>query len=275
MHTIWKGTISFGLVSIPIKLHAATENKDLSLRTLHNKCHAPIKYSKVCSACGEEVAQEDIVKAYEYVKGKYVVLDDEELEALKKEQEEKAVEIIDFVNIDEIDPIYYERSYYMSPNEGGIKAYSLLRKALKQSGKVGVAKITVRSKESMAVIRVLENTLLMETIHFPDEVRKAADVPNIPEADNIVQKELETAILLIDQLTTSFDPEKYHDEYRSALMELIEKKKHGQTVTPKQRQDGQSNVVDLMAALQASIDQTKPAPKTTRKRAPRKKKETS
>lgn len=275
MHTIWKGTISFGLVSIPIKLHAATENKDLSLRTLHNKCHAPIKYSKVCSACGEEVAQEDIVKAYEYVKGKYVVLDDEELEALKKEQEEKAVEIIDFVNIDEIDPIYYERSYYMSPNEGGIKAYSLLRKALEQSGKVGVAKITVRSKESMAVIRVLENTLLMETIHFPDEVRKAADVPNIPEADNIVQKELETAILLIDQLTTSFDPEKYHDEYRSALMELIEKKKHGQTVTPKQRQDGQSNVVDLMAALQASIDQTKPAPKTTRKRAPRKKKETS
>jgi len=132
------------------------------------------------------------------VKGKYVVLDDEELEALKKEQEEKAVEIIDFVNIDEIDPIYYERSYYMSPNEGGIKAYSLLRKALEQSGKVGVAKITVRSKESMAVIRVLENTLLMETIHFPDEVRKAADVPNIPEADNIVQKELETAILLID-----------------------------------------------------------------------------
>lgn len=275
MHTIWKGTISFGLVSIPIKLHAATENKDLSLRTLHNKCHAPIKYSKVCSACGEEVAQEDIVKAYEYVKGKYVVLDDEELEALKKEQEEKAVEIIDFVNIDEIDPIYYERSYYMSPNEGGIKAYSLLRKALEQSGKVGVAKITVRSKESMAVIRVLENTLLMETIHFPDEVRKAADVPNIPEADNIVQKELETAILLIDQLTTSFDPEKYHDEYRSALMELIEKKKHGQTVTPKQRQDGHSNVVDLMAALQASIDQTKPAAKTTRKRAPRKKKETS
>lgn len=275
MHTIWKGTISFGLVSIPIKLHAATENKDISLRTLHNKCHAPIKYSKVCSVCGEEVSQEDIVKAYEYVKGKYVVLDDEELEKLKKEQEDKAVEIIDFVKIEEIDPIYFDKSYYMSPNEGGTKAYSLLRKALEESGKVGLAKITIRAKESLAVVRILENTLLMETIHFPDEVRKAADVPNIPAVEEIVQKELDTAILLIDQLTTTFDPSKYHDEYRTALLELIEQKKQSDTVTPTAGKKTASNVVDLMAALQASIDQTKPATKPARKRAPRRKKETS
>ena len=275
MHTIWKGTISFGLVSIPIKLHAATENQDLPLRTLHNKCHAPIQYKKVCSVCGEEVPQEDIVKAYEYVKGKFVVLDEEELQSIKKELEEKAVEIIDFVKIEEIDPIYFEKSYYISPNEGGVKAYTLLRRALKDSGKVGLAKITIRAKESMAVVRVYEQTLLMETIHFPSEVRKASDVPNIPVAEEVVQKELDTAILLIDQLTTEFEPSKYHDEYRSALLELIERKKAEQTVTPAAAKAQKSNVVDLMAALQASIDQTKPQAKPARKRAPRKKRETS
>lgn len=275
MHTIWKGTISFGLVSIPIKLHAATENQDLPLRTLHEKCHAPIKYKKVCSVCGEEVPQEDIVKAYEYVKGKFVVLDEEELQAIKKELEEKAVEIIDFVKIEEIDPIYFEKSYYISPNEGGVKAYTLLRRALKDSGKVGLAKITIRAKESMAVVRVYEQTLLMETIHFPSEVRKASDVPNIPMVEEVVPKELDTAILLIDQLTTEFDPSKYHDEYRSALLELIERKKAEQTVTPAASNAPKSNVVDLMAALQASIDQTKPKTKPARKRTPRKKRETS
>ena len=204
-----------------------------------------------------------------------MVLDEEELQAIKKELEEKAVEIIDFVKIEEIDPIYFEKSYYISPNEGGVKAYTLLRRALKDSGKVGLAKITIRAKESMAVVRVYEQTLLMETIHFPSEVRKASDVPNIPMVEEVVPKELDTAILLIDQLTTEFDPSKYHDEYRSALLELIERKKAEQTVTPAASNAPKSNVVDLMAALQASIDQTKPQTKPTRKRTPRKKRETS
>ena len=204
-----------------------------------------------------------------------MVLDEEELQAIKKELEEKAVEIIDFVKIEEIDPIYFEKSYYISPNEGGVKAYTLLRRALKDSGKVGLAKITIRAKESMAVVRVYEQTLLMETIHFPSEVRKASDVPNIPMVEEVVPKELDTAILLIDQLTTEFDPSKYHDEYRSALLELIERKKAEQTVTPAASNALKSNVVDLMAALQASIDQTKPQTKPARKRTPRKKRETS
>ena len=173
MHTMWKGSISFGLVNIPIKLHTATEDKDIKLRTLHKKCHSPIKYEKVCSVCNEELKPEEIVKAYEYTKGKYVVLEEEELEKLRKENEDKAVEIIDFVKMDEIDPIFYNRSYYMSPNEGGGKAYSLLRKALKESQKVGIAKIVIRAKEQLAIVRVYENTLVMETIHFPDEVRSA------------------------------------------------------------------------------------------------------
>ncbi|WP_028391429.1 non-homologous end joining protein Ku [Bacillus cihuensis] len=276
MHTMWKGSISFGLVNIPIKLHAATEDKDISLRTLHKECHSPIKYEKVCPICDKEVGKDDIVRAYEYTKGKFVVLPDEELEKLKKENEDKAVEIIDFVKIEEIDPIYFNRSYYMSPNEGGVKAYALLRKALETSGKVGLAKIIIRSKEQLAVIRVLENTLLMETIHYPDEVRSTIDVPNIPAQEQVTKKELDTAILLIDQLTTDFDPDKYHDEYRTALMNLIESKKSGQkTVTSKMKAPQTSNVTDLMAALQASIDKTKPEgtrqKKTVRKRATPKK----
>lgn len=258
MHTMWKGSISFGLVNIPIKLHTATEDRDIKLRTLHNKCHAPIKYEKICSVCEEEVKPEDIVKAYEYTKGKFVVLDREDLEKLQKENEEKAVEIIDFVKIEEIDPIYFDRSYYMSPNDGGSKAYSLLRKALQESQKVGLAKIIIRSKEQLAVIRVYENTLVMETIHFPDEVRKSGDVPNVPAENKVTKKELDTAILLIDQLTSEFEPEKYTDEYRTALLELIESKRNGKETVTAATKEEPSNVTDLMAALQASIDRTKP-----------------
>lgn len=267
MHTMWKGSISFGLVNIPIKLHTATEDKDIKLRTLHNKCHAPIKYEKICSVCEEEVKPEDIVKAYEYTKGKFVVLDNEELEKLRKENEDKAVEIIDFVKMEQIDPIYFDRSYFMSPSEGGGKAYSLLRKALLESKKVGLAKIIIRSKEQLAVIRVYENVLIMETIHYPDEVRKAGDVPSVPADDKVTERELDTAIMLIDQLTSDFNPEKYTDDYRTALLELIESKRKGQETVSAATKEVASNVTDLMAALQASIDRTKP-PKTA---APRKK----
>ncbi|MDV2884979.1 Ku protein [Alkalihalophilus pseudofirmus] len=265
MHTVWKGSISFGLVNIPVKLHTATENKDIKLRQLHKKCHTPINYQKRCPDCEEEVAQEDIVKAYEYAKNKFVVLDEEDLEQLKKEQEEKAVEIIDFVKLEEIDPIYFEKSYFMAPDAGGAKAYSLLKEALNESGKIGIAKIMIRSKEQLAVVRVYKEGLIMETIHFPDEVRNIEDVPNLPEGQKIVKKELDTALLLVEQLTTTFDPEKYHDEYRTALMDLIEEKKTGKkTVTATDKKPKESNVTDLMSALQASIDKTKkkkPAPK--------------
>ena len=268
MHTVWKGSISFGLVNIPVKLHTATENKDIKLRQLHKECNTPINYQKVCSGCNKEVKSEDIVKAYEYSKNKFVVLDNEELEKLKKENEDKAVEIIDFVKLEEIDPIYFERSYFMAPDSGGGKAYSLLRKALMESGKIGVAKIMIRSKEQLAVVRVFEELLVMETIHFPDEVRSAKDVPNIPSEPVVVQKELDTALMLVDQLTTTFEPEKYTDDYRTALMELIEEKKAGkQTVTVSDKQPAApSNVTDLMSALQASLDKTKKKKPAPRKR---------
>lgn len=271
MHTIWKGAISFGLVNIPIKLHAATEDKDVKLRNLHKQCHAPIKYTKTCSECGKEVSNDEIVKAYEYTEGKYVILDEDDLEKLKKEQQDKAVEIIDFVKLEEIDPIYFERSYYMSPNEGGTKAYALLRKALEESGKIGLAKIMIRSKEKLAAIRVYGNTLLMETLHFPDEVRDIKNVPNVPDETNIQPKELETAKTLIEHLTAPFDPEKYTDEYRLELLELIRQKVDENEGVTKQEQ---SNVIDLMEALEKSIEKAKPK-KTTKKTTARAKKQTT
>ncbi len=265
MHTVWKGSISFGLVNIPVKLHAATEDRDIKLRQLHKKCKTPIRYKKTCEHCNEEVTQEDIVMAYEYSPDKFIILDDEEMEKLKKEQEGKAVDIINFVKLEEIDPIYFDRSYYLSPGDGGAKAYALLRQSLSDAKKIGLAKIMIRSKEKLAIIRPYNNTLIMETIHFPDEVRSIEEVPNIPETVDLSKKELDTATLLIDQLTEVFEPEKYTDDYRTALMELIQEKVANETGVESKQAD---NVVDLMKALEESIKKTKPKKTTsTRKKA--------
>ena len=271
MHTMWKGSISFGLVNIPVKLHAATEDKDVKFRSLHEKCHTPIKYEKICPSCEQEVEAKEIVKGYEVAKGKFVVIEESELKELKGGGEEKAVEIIDFIKLQEIDPIYFNKSYYMSPDGGG-KAYSLLRKALTTSEKVGIAKIMIRSKEQLAVIRVFANTLLMETIHFPDEVRKASEVPNIPSADNVSKKEIDTAILLIDQLTTTFQPVAYQDDFRLRVLELVEAKRTGKELVTVKEKAPVTEMNDLMAALQASIDRTKP--QADKKPATKKKKTT-
>ena len=271
MHTMWKGTISFGLVNIPVKLHSATENKDIKLRQLHKECKTPIKYERTCPNCDEEVKSEEIVKAYEYAENKFVVLDDEDLENLKKEQEGKAVEIVDFVKLEEIDPIYFEKSYYISPNEGGSKAYSLLRKSLKDTGKIGIAKIIIRSKEQLAIVRIYENTLIMETIHYPDEVRDVQEVPNVPEEEDLGKKELDTAKNLIEQLTTEFEPENYKDEYRTALMELIEAKKNDEEITTAKPQPTPDNVTDLMDALEKSLEKTKGKKGTSKKKSGQKK----
>ena len=257
MHTMWKGTISFGLVNIPVKMHAATENKDIRLRQLHKECKTPIKYQKVCPACEREVENEEIVKAYEYEKNKFVMLDEEDLKALQKEQSDKAVEIMDFVELEQIDPIYFEKSYYLSPNEGGSKAYGLLRTALEDTGKIGVAKMMIRSKEQLAVIRVYKEAIVVETIHYPDEVRQVQDVPNIPENATTEKKELDTAKMLIEQLTTEFEPDKYQDDYRTALLELIEEKKNTDQTTTAEEKPMPDNVTDLMGALQASLDRAK------------------
>ncbi|WLD94869.1 Ku protein [Alkalihalobacillus sp. AL-G] len=266
MHTMWKGSISFGLVTIPIKLFAATENKDIKMRQLHKECHNPIKYEKVCPACEKTLEQDDIIKAYEYEPGKFVELEKDDLDALAKEQT-KSIEIIDFVSLTEVDPIYFNRSYFIGPGENGGKPYTLLKQAMDDSGKIGIAKVMIRSKQNLAVVRVYDKGLLLETIHFPDEVRNVDLVPDIPENVEVNKKEMDMAIQLIDQLTTEFDPEKYHDDYREDLMEAIESKVKGEQITVSKERP-KADVVDLMDALQASINDSKPKKKkkTTRKK---------
>jgi len=229
-----------------------------------------MKFRKTCENCNEEVTQEDIVMAYEYAPDKYIILDEEELDKLKKDQEAKAVDIINFVKLEEIDPIYFDRSYYLSPGDGGGKAYALLRHSLADSGKIGLAKIMIRSKEKMAVIRPYNNVLIVETLHFPDEVRAIEEVPNIPEAADLSKKELATATLLIDQLTEVFEPEKYTDDYRTALMDLIQEKMTNEKGV--EARPAADNVVDLMKALEESIKKTKPKKTATNKKTPTSKK---
>jgi DNA end-binding protein Ku len=267
MHTMWKGSISFGLVHIPIKMFAATEEKDIKMRYLHKECHSPIKYEKVCPVCKKEISTEDIVKGYEYESGKFVIIEKEELDEIAKDKN-KNIEIIDFVNLEEIDPIYFNRSYFVGPNENGEKAYALLKTAMEDSGKIGLAKITLRAKEHLAVVRVYQRGLVLETIYYPDEVRNVEHVPGIPNNLELNKKELDMATQLIEQLTTPFEPEKYTDEYRTTLMELIQSKITGDEIKIA-KEVPQTNIVHLMEALQASIDQTKPKKKrrTTKKKA--------
>ncbi|KZZ83574.1 non-homologous end joining protein Ku [Bacillus sp. SJS] len=258
MHTMWKGSIRFGLVNIPVKLYAATEDKDVKLRSLHKECHTPIKYEKKCPNCDRELEADDIVKGYEYVKGKFVILSEEDLKDMKEEHADKAVEIVDFVKLEDIDPIYFNRSYFLGPGDNGSKAYALLREALKQSGKIGIAEMTIRSKQQMAVVRVYKNCLVMETIHYPDEVRSAEEVPSVPAQTDIQKKELDTAMMLIDQLTAEFDPQQYKDDYREAMLRLIQSKIDQNEGTAVPEDAPRENVVDLMSQLQASIEKSKP-----------------
>lgn len=252
MHTVWKGAISFGLVHVPVKMFSATEDKDISLRYIHKECGSPLSYVRKCPVCDKEVAWEEIGKGYEYEKGKFVLFDKEELDQLTEESS-KSISILDFVDLTEIDPIYFQKTYYLAPDQAGANAYRLLMEAMRQTGKIGIAKISIRSKSSLAAIRVLENCLAIETIYYPDEVRPASQVPNLPEAGVVNDKELEMAKMLISQLSTTFDAAKYTDDYRQRMLDLIAHKVAGEEfhIAPTRQEN---NVIDLMAALQASIE---------------------
>lgn len=266
---MWKGSISFGLVHIPIKLFAATEEKDVKMRYLHEKCHSPIKYEKSCPVCEMKIDTTDIVKGYEYESGRFVIVEQEEIDEISKDKN-KNIEIIDFVQLEEIDPIYFNRSYYVGPNENGEKAYTLLKTAMEETGKIALAKITLRAKEHLAVIRVFKKGLVLETIYYPDEVRNADHVPGVPDAMELNAKEVNMAKQLVEQLTNPFEPEKYTDEYRNRLMEIIQGKITGDEIKIA-KEAPQTNIVHLMEALQASIDKTKPKKRKTTTRRTKKK----
>jgi len=271
MHTVWKGAISFGLVHVPVKMHAATEDKDIHFRQLHKECSMPIGYEKRCPHCDKEVKAEDIVKGYEYEKNKYVIIKEDELEAIKPESA-RTIKILDFVDLADIDPIYYEKPYYLSPDMAGAGAYTLLMEAIKQTGKIGIAKINIRSKSNLAAIRVVDNCLCLETMHFPDEIRAINQVPNLPQSTDVNEKELEMAKTLVEHLSEKFEPTKYTDDYRIALYELIEQKIAGESldIVDAPAAAAKTNVIDLMAALKASIEAAKPPAPTKRKRPAKK-----
>ncbi|WP_261302673.1 Ku protein [Paenibacillus andongensis] len=256
MHTVWKGAISFGLVHVPVKMFSATEDKDISMRYIHKTCITPLSYVRKCQTCEKEVEWEEISKGYEYEPGRFVIFEKDELENISGEAN-KEIKILDFVNLTDIDPVYFQKTYYLGPGDTGSGAYHLLLDSMRQTGKIGIAKVSIRSKSSLAAIRVIENCLAMETIFYPDEIRPISQVPGLPEKVTVNEREMEMAKMLISQLSTPFEPEKYKDEYRGRLLEAIEHKVAGEEVQAAPSLQ-KTSVIDLMAALQASLDATKP-----------------
>jgi DNA end-binding protein Ku len=255
MQTVWKGAVSFGLVNVPVKMFTATQSNDIPMKMLHKEFNVPIHYSRTCPKCEEEVGWSEIVKGYEYEPGHYVTFDKEELEALASESS-REIRILDFVDLKEIDPIYFQKTYYLAPADTGSRAYKLLIKALETTNKIGIANVTIRSKSSLAAIRVVDGVLSMVTMFYAEEIRKKEQIPNLPEDSDVDERELEMAQMLISQLDSKFEPEKYDDEYKERLNEAIENKIQGRQVklAPEEKP---TNVIDLMEALRASLGQTK------------------
>ncbi|MEM2989946.1 MAG: Ku protein [Halobacteria archaeon] len=252
MRAIWSGTISFGLVNIPVKLYVATESKDVAFTSLHSICGTPLKRPYWCTRCGREVPYNEIDKGYEYVKDRYVVLSEGDFEKLPIETSRR-LEIINFAAASEIDPIYYESSYYLGPDGADFKAFELLREVLRRKNKVAIAKVTFRRKEHIAVIRPGENHLIMSTLYYADEIRDpkliAYPKPEVSDA------EFELAEVLIEKLSGRFEPERYRERYREALLELIKAKIEGKEV--KVILPETKPTLDLMAALRASVEALK------------------
>lgn len=248
MHTLWKGSISFGLVNVPVKMHAATEARDFKFNYLHKECKNRIRQIKKCPVCDLEVGSDDLVKGFEYEKDRYVVLDEGELTSLEQPMS-RSIDILDFINLPEIDPIYYQKSYYLSPEETALKAYRLLCQSMEESGKVALARVTMRSKQHLACLRVFENGLVMETMYYPQEIRHM-DV--VTDRVALTEAELTMARQLIENLARPFDPDKYHDELHEQMVSLIESKVTGETYQVETPSKG-GKVVDLMEALKASI----------------------
>jgi DNA end-binding protein Ku len=250
---IWKGAITFGMISIPVKLFGATESKDLAFNTLHSACKSRLKQKRWCPVDDREVFQDEVVRAYEYTKDQYIEITEEDVESLPVPSRH-TIELTSFVKSAEIDPVYFERSYYLEAEQIGGKPYALLMRALKTKDVVAIGKIALRNKESLCALRAGDDALMLETLYYPDEIR-TAELPAEPDV-LVSPQELTMALSLVEMLEEPFDPKKYHDEYRVALLEMIEAKASGQAVvaTP---EAPLPKTVDLMAALKASLEAAK------------------
>ena len=275
MKAIWKGAVTFGLVNIPVRLYSAVQEKGLKFHMLHEEDGGRIRYQRICSICGKEVTWDDIVKGYEFAKDQYVRFSDDELQALDVDSI-KAVDVVSFVPLEDIDPIYFNKTYYVVPEASGLKAYRLLQEALEAEGQVGIAKVALRDKEHLATVRLKDDVFVLETMYWPDEIRE----PAFEELDRTVDvrdAEVKMARQLIQQLSSDFEPMEFRDEYRERLEQLVEQKVEGQEVTlAAEPEEEPTVVVDLMEALKASVAEAKkrsPASssgskkKTTKKRA--------
>jgi DNA end-binding protein Ku len=252
---IWSGTISFGLVSIPVRMLTATSSRELKFHFVDRRDLEPIGYDKVRKDTGEHVDPDDIVRAFEVEKGRYVPIESEDLDRLDVELTH-SVDICDFVSLDEIDPIYFRQAYYLVPQEGGEKPYRLLADALAETGRVGIAKVVIRNKQHLACLRPYENVLVLETMYYADEVRRPDEIAGDAGAE-LRKAEVEMAKSLVENLSAKFDPERYDDTYRSELLELIRSKAEGAPL-PEPREE-EAQVVDLMQALRESVERTQKA----------------
>jgi DNA end-binding protein Ku len=267
MRPIWKGSITFGLISIPVKLFSAVQEKSLKFNMLHDEEACPegggrIKLKRTCSACDQEAAWDDIVKGYEYTPGHYVTFTQEELRALDVDSI-KAIDVVSFVPLTDIDPIYFNKTYFVAPDATGIKAYKLLADALEAEQQVGIAKVALREKEHLATIRLMDDIFVLETMHWPDEIR-AAEFEELDKKVDVRDTEVKMARQLIQQLSADFDPDQFQDEYRIKLEQLAEQKVEGQEVTvAAEPEEEPAKVVDLMEALKASVADAKKKKETT------------
>lgn len=257
MRSIWKGSISFGLVNIAVKLYSATEEKDVSFHQVHREDGGRIRYKRVCTVDGEEVAYNDIAKGYELPDGEIVVLTDDDLAELPLTTS-REIDVLQFVPLEQVDPIYFNKSYYLEPDPKATKAYVLLRDTLEESGKVAIVKVALRRREALATLRVREGVLTMETMLWPDEIRQPS-FGFLDESPEVRKQEMAMAASLVDSLSGDFDPTEFTDQYREALESLIEAKVEGRDLVPAPETEvaGGGKVVDLVAALQASIDAAK------------------
>jgi DNA end-binding protein Ku len=252
MRAIWNGAISFGLVNIPVGVYSATHSEKISFHLLHRKDLGRIHNQRVCDQCGKHIPYEDLVKGYEYEKGEYVTLDDEDFDRIAIESS-KTIRVLDFVDQDEIDPMFFDTPYYLAPGKNADHVYALFREALTKTGKVGIGKVAFREREHLAAVKAHGNALMLDTMFFADEIAKTTEL-DLPAKLKVTERERKLAEQLIEQMSGKFEPKKYEDTYREALLEMIDAKvkgKHGRVrkVAAKKA----TNVVDIMSKLKASL----------------------
>jgi len=259
MQTVWKGAISFGLLNVPVKMGAATHRENIAFRQLHKACNTPVNQKRYCARCEKEVPYEEIVRGYEYEPGKFVIISDEEIQNLPVKSA-KYIDIVDFIRLEEVDPIYYDRTYYLWPEKGGEKPYLILRDAMRETGRAAVAKVSLREKEHLCLIRLIGDTLSVALMFFQDEIRSTAElgIAELGQRVPVRPEEMEMAVKLVENLTAAFTPGKYHDAYREELLSLIRAKVEGREfVEPEIPDRPAGNVVDLMERLRQSVEATK------------------